>query len=336
MNFFKSKTNLILTAIIVILVVACSILGYNSVSHSSGYSKLSSELEQKDKTNSEITERLSSAEEANSSLKASVSELESANNSLTEKNSNLESKNSSLQKENSSLKQENSSLKYKPTSSSSSSKNNTATEKGKVCYLTFDDGPSDNTLKILDILGEYNAKATFFVVGTSKTQYLKKIHDAGHAIGLHANQHVYKTIYASEDAFLADLNAISATVERETGIKSMITRFPGGSSNTASKFNKGIMTRLTSLLPSMGYSYFDWNVDSEDASAAKVKASVIANNVINRAKKQSLICVLMHDAAGKTTTVEALPQILESLSSMGYEFKALTTESYGFHHGVNN
>ena len=116
----------------------------------------------------------------------------------------------------------------------------------------------------------------------------------------------------------------------------MITRFPGGSSNTASEFNEGIMTRLTQLLPSMGYAYFDWNVDSTDASGSSVATSKIVNNVVNGAKNQNVICVLFHDAAGKATTVKALPEILKSLSDMGFEFRALTTDSYGFHHGVRN
>lgn len=334
MNFLNSKSGIVMTAIVLVLAILCVILGITAVSGNSKYKDLESQIEQKNSENGQMSDKLSSAEEENASLKSSVSDLESQNNSLKQENSNLQSQNSSLKKENSALK-------YTPTSNknsnTSTSKNNsTPTEQGKVCYLTFDDGPSDNTLKILDILAQYNAKATFFVIGSGKTQYIKNIHEAGHAVGLHANVHDYKTIYKSEDAFLADLNKISATVESYTGKKSMITRFPGGSSNTASKFNKGIMTRLTNLLPSMGYSYFDWNVDSTDASGAKVATSKIVNNVVNGAKNQKVICVLFHDAAGKTTTVQALPDILKALSDMGYEFKALTTESYGFHHGVNN
>lgn len=333
MNFFSSKSSIIMTSVLVVLALLCVILGVTAIGGNNKYKDLESQLEQKNFENSQMSDKLSSAEQENESLKSSVSDLESQNNSLTEENSNLQSQNSSL-------KQENSALKVKPTSSKNntgtSQNNSTPTEKGKVCYLTFDDGPSDNTLKIIDILAEYNAKATFFVVGSGKTQYIKNIHEAGHAVGLHANVHDYKTIYASEEAFLADLNKISATVESYTGQKSMLTRFPGGSSNTASDFNPGIMSRLTKLLPSMGYSYFDWNVDSTDALAAKMATSKIVNSVIDGAKNKRVICVLFHDAAGKTTTVQALPQILKSLSDMGFEFKALTTESHGFHHGVRN
>lgn len=59
----------------------------------------------------------------------------------------------------------------------------------RVCYLTFDDGPSDKTLEILDILGKYRVKATFFVIESGNIEYVKKIYEAGHTIGLHTASH---------------------------------------------------------------------------------------------------------------------------------------------------
>ena len=76
-------------------------------------------------------------------------------------------------------------------------------------YLTFDDGPSDNTYSILSYLEQYNIKATFFVVpNRSEGCYakLKAIAAAGHSIGVHSSSHVYKDIYASVDAFLEDFH----------------------------------------------------------------------------------------------------------------------------------
>ena len=116
-----------------------------------------------------------------------------------------------------------------------------------VIYLTFDDGPSDRTLEILKILDQYNAKATFFVVGTAKLQYLPQIVEKGHTIGLHSNTHNYSKIYKSTDAFFNDLTALSQKVYDVAGIHSKVVRFPGGSSNNVSKsYCKGVMTRLTS------------------------------------------------------------------------------------------
>ena len=71
----------------------------------------------------------------------------------------------------------------------------------KVCYLTFDDGPSDTcTPQILDILKKYHVKATFFVVTSEidgNEKLIQRIIDEGHTLCIHANEHEYKKIYAS-------------------------------------------------------------------------------------------------------------------------------------------
>lgn len=207
----------------------------------------------------------------------------------------------------------------------------------KTCYLTFDDGPSENTLKILKILKKYDAKATFFVVGTAKLEYLPKIKKAGHAIGLHANNHDYSKIYKSRNAFLKDQEKLSAKVEKQIGEKVSIMRFPGGSNNTVSKkYKKGIMTDLTTQVKLKGYAYFDWNVDSGDASGNNVPTKTITKNVLKSAENKNSICVLMHDTDAKDTTVKALPGIIEGLKKQGYKFEVLTEETYGYHFKVNN
>ena len=208
----------------------------------------------------------------------------------------------------------------------------------KIAYLTFDDGPSENTLKVLKILKKYNAKATFFVIGQANLEYTKNIVADGHTIALHSNTHKYSEIYASTDAFFKDLNAISKKVEEACGVKSMLTRFPGGSSNTISKnYSRGIMTELTQMVQDKGYKYFDWNVDSGDASGVNVPASKIVSNIKNGISSDTNhICVLFHDTAAKDTTVEALPEIMEYLQSEGYAFEVLKKNSDGFHQDVNN
>lgn len=205
----------------------------------------------------------------------------------------------------------------------------------KICYLTFDDGPSDNTLKVLDVLDRYNVKATFFVVKNSKAEYIKKISALGHTVGLHTASHSYPDIYSSEEAYYNDLNAVSAVVEEQIGIKSNVIRFPGGSSNVISKgYCEGIMTALTKSVKDNGYFYYDWNVDSGDASGANVRYTVIRDNVLRAAKNKNSICVLMHDTSAKNTTVQALPEIIEGLSLMGYRFEALTENSFSFAHEI--
>ena len=207
---------------------------------------------------------------------------------------------------------------------------------GKVIYLTFDDGPSNYTPKLLDILAKYNVKATFFVCGSGRVDLLDDIANAGHTLALHSKTHKYASIYASDEAFYNDLYAIQEIVEKYAGVKSYITRFPGGSSNSISKnYSPGIMTRLTQSLPTKGFTYFDWNVDSRDADNAKT-ASAVANNVINgisKSKRKSLV-VLQHDIKGYS--VDAVEEIIQWGLANGCTFKALTADSPSCKHGVNN
>ena len=116
----------------------------------------------------------------------------------------------------------------------------------KVVYLTFDDGPSENTKKIMDILAKYNAKATFFVTGRNqKYNYLiKDAYNAGHTIGLHTYSHDYQTVYSSVEAYFDDLNKVGQMVKNEIGFVPHYIRFPGGSSNTVSYTHLTLPTKL--------------------------------------------------------------------------------------------
>ena len=207
---------------------------------------------------------------------------------------------------------------------------------GKVAYLTFDDGPSANTTKILDILDEYDVKATFFVIyhKNMKSRY-KEIAKRGHTIALHSYTHDYSKIYKSEKAYFADLKKIHDYVEDVTGVDSRIIRFPGGSSNTVSnKYNKGIMKKLKKSVEEKGYIYHDWNVSSTDAAGRNRKASLLLSKVKSGVGKKKTINVLMHDTGkSKITTVEALPSIIEYLQKQGYRFEALTEDSVVIQHG---
>ena len=211
------------------------------------------------------------------------------------------------------------------------------TNTDKICYLTFDDGPSNNTLKVLDILKQYNIKATFFVVGSSKLEYTKRIVAEGHTVGLHANVHEYSKIYRSVDAYFSDLNEISKKVEAACGVKSNIIRFPGGTSNTVSRSHcSGIMTTLAQEVVDRGYYYFDWNADSNDASGNNVPVSKIMSSIRAYGTSSDSLVVLMHDTGAKNTTVEALPQIIEFYANAGYSFAALSSDSEPIRHRPNN
>lgn len=207
----------------------------------------------------------------------------------------------------------------------------------KVVYLTFDDGPSDNTKKILDVLDKYQAKATFFVTGNNqkKNDLITLAHQKGHAIGLHTFTHDYASVYSSENSYFEDLQKISDMVEKLTGEKSKLIRFPGGSSNTISrKYSPGLMTKITKEVQEKGYQYFDWNCDSTDASGNHVAVEkLVANATSSNAQH---INILMHDTDAKDTTVEALPKIIEHYRKLGYSFRKLTQDSFAPHHHINN
>ena len=201
----------------------------------------------------------------------------------------------------------------------------------KVIYLTFDDGPSNYTDELLDILKKYNVKATFFVTNNGSDKTIKRAYEEGHSIGLHTYSHNYNKVYQSIDAYFADLEKISNRVEKITGQKSKLIRFPGGSSNTVSNFNPGIMTSLSKEVEIRGYKYFDWNVGSSDTSTND--SNKIANNVIKSLRKGSNI-VLQHDT--KYSSIKAVSKIIEYGLANGYTFAPLDLTSPTAHHRIAN
>jgi peptidoglycan/xylan/chitin deacetylase (PgdA/CDA1 family) len=181
----------------------------------------------------------------------------------------------------------------------------------KRIYLTFDDGPSSNTDKILDVLDSYGVKATFFVVGKSgyDEQY-KRIVSDGHTLAMHSYSHKYSEIYESLDTYKADLSKLHNFLYELTGVSCNIVRFPGGSSNTISKVD---MDELISYLDEENMIYFDWNVSGQDATGESKSAQDIADSVLGNLNKFNNSVVLFHDASNKDSTVEALPIIIEKV-----------------------
>lgn len=342
MQFFKQRNNLIFLFIIFLLVASLSGVSYFAYAKSASYKVLVAQT-----TN--VTSAMDEAQKKIDELTAKIAEYDSkADQNESEKaelNSKLEAaiaEKDRLQKENDSLKSQLETLKaqrrdelQKQIALKNTQQADTAGS--GICYLTFDDGPSNNTLKILDILDAYGIKGTFFVVGTGNQGYMPQITSRGHAIGLHSANHRYDIIYRDVNSYLEDIKQISDIVYNATGVRSNIMRFPGGSSNSVSaSYCPGIMSDLTVRMPSLGYSYFDWNVSSGDADAAVVPAQTIVNRVLSGARGKNSICVLMHDNSAKTTTVQALPDIIEGLDAMGFRFAPLTADVFGFHQPVSN
>ncbi len=204
---------------------------------------------------------------------------------------------------------------------------------GKVIYLTFDDGPGYWTPKLLNVLKKYNVKATFFVMNTDYVSTIKRIAKEGHSLAIHTESHNYRKIYASETAYFKDLEKMRSIIKDIAGVDTKLIRFPGGSSNTVSSFNRGIMSRLTDLVVEKGYRYFDWNVDSKDAGGAYTSQQVY-NNVVSGVKNRKVSIVLQHDIKG--FSVNAVEDIIVWGLKNGYTFLPLQEDSPGAHHGINN
>ena len=204
-------------------------------------------------------------------------------------------------------------------------------EKLKV-YLTFDDGPSTNTQQILDILKQYNVKATFFVIGKtddlSKEMY-KKIVEEGHTLGMHSYSHKYSVIYDSMSAFEQDFNQIHDYLKEVTGVDCKYYRFPGGSSNQVSNSD---MREFIRYLNDRGITYYDWNVSSGDATSQAYTADELIQNVMGDVTKYKTSVVLMHDSAVKPATVEALPALIEQLQGIGAEILPIDENTATVHH----
>ncbi len=191
-----------------------------------------------------------------------------------------------------------------------------------VIYLTFDDGPSANTERVLDILKANDIKATFFVVNNdiAAHQHLyKRIVDEGHTLGIHTYSHRYTDIYESVDAYLEDFNKMFTKVYELTGVKPTVFRFPGGSINV---YNQEIYFELISEMLRRGFVYYDWNVSSGDAGETYTTAA-IQTTVVNNSMRKERSIVLMHDSSTKFATVAALQGIIDSLKET-HDFRPVT------------
>lgn len=206
----------------------------------------------------------------------------------------------------------------------------------KIVYLTFDDGPSENTDAILSILKQNHIHATFFVSGMYP-QYrhlIKKAYDEGNTIGLHTETHKYE-IYRSEQAYFDDLDQIAKIVKSEIGFVPAFVRFPGGSSNTVSRnYAQGIMGKLAAELNKRGYQYYDWNADSTDAAHSEDNVADLVQHAT--ACRDNNIVLLCHDAPHKGTTVQALQPIIDHYRAQGYTFKGISRSSYAPHQPIAN
>lgn len=210
-------------------------------------------------------------------------------------------------------------------------------EKGETAgqqnvYLTFDDGPDIYTNEILDILKEYEVKATFFVVGKEDEESLKtyrRIVKEGHTLGMHSYSHNYEEIYSSLDAFSKDFMKLRLLLYENTGVMPMVYRFPGGSSNKVSTLPMEVFIQF---LNEQGIVYCDWNAANGDALGTLLSAKELKENVLESVSGRTNAVVLMHDAPAYHSTVEALPETIKELKAKGARLLPFTENDVPVQH----
>lgn len=194
---------------------------------------------------------------------------------------------------------------------------------GKVIYLTFDDGPSAYTSRLLAVLARYNVKATFFVTNTKYIHHISAIAAGGHTVGSHGASHVYAKIYSSGEGFLDSLVQMERIILEKTGARPVFFRFPGGSSMVRLDRNPAMGARLAALLHQRGYRYVDWHADSRDTAEARTPGKVY-RNVTAMVRDRDSTVVLQHDT--KPYSVAVVERILIWGLRNGYTFLPLTLE----------
>ncbi|MBR3561469.1 MAG: polysaccharide deacetylase [Oscillospiraceae bacterium] len=191
-------------------------------------------------------------------------------------------------------------------------------------YLTFDDGPSERTDEILDVLAEKNVKATFFVIGhedEANWDRLRRIVAEGHTLGMHSYTHDYAKVYASVESFLDEFYRIFKQIQEVTGTTPTAFRFPGGSING---YDGGFYQEIISEMIRRGFVPYDWNISSEDAATGRIlPADTLVSNVVRNADGKVRCFVLFHDNADKTTSAQAVGPVIDRLRDMGFSFAAI-------------
>ena len=171
--------------------------------------------------------------------------------------------------------------------------------------LTYDDGPTQYTNQILDILEANGGKATFFVMGclvSSNADALKRAYDMGCQIGSHTWDHPTLT-KCSTEKILQEMNSTDAAVQAIIGCPTSIMRPPGGAQNGT----------VAGVIAQTGKPLILWSIDTRDWE--NHNAQMIINNVLSNVKDGSII--LMHDRLGCTVT--ASQTIIPTLTAQGYQ-----------------
>jgi len=197
----------------------------------------------------------------------------------------------------------------------------------KVIYLTFDDGPSVMTDKVLDILQQNNVKATFFLIGNQIKGYedmVKRIYTQGHSIGLHTYTHTYNKIYSSRKGFISEMLKSQSEISSIIGVKPTTIRFPSGSS-------KHLTKAFLEELHGYNFKVYDWNAVMSDGVNCNTPPDKLYREATKTTVREHPIILLMHCDYMHKNTCKALPRVIKFYKDNGYEFKVIndkTPENY--------
>ncbi|MCI2778299.1 polysaccharide deacetylase family protein [Clostridium perfringens] len=216
--------------------------------------------------------------------------------------------------------------------------NDTYKGEGKYVFLTFDDGPSNSTEKILNTLKDKDVHGTFFVLGSSiendskRQEYLKEELKSGNAIANHSYSHDFKKLYPGNklniDYFMDEFNKTNDIMQSILGgeFDCRVLRMPGGY-GTRKYYKDPSLKEFDNTLQENGIINVDWNALDGDAEGKPYSTEQMLNYVKKTSKGKNHVVILMHDAAGKEKTVEILPQIIDYYKNEGYEFKVIKNTS---------
>ena len=288
-------SSIILFIIYIIIILILSFLSINN------FNKLKNETKNKTK----IKEELSNVNKEYNLLVEKQNKLENEINELK----NIDKKTEELKEE-----------VFKLASQVEKKIQNKETTK-KIAYITFDDGPYYLTDSVLKVLKENKVKATFFTIGLNKeicfdnknascSETYKKIVENGHTIANHTYSHaIFSGLYSSTNSFMEQIKKQEDLIYSKTGVKTNITRFPGGSA-TARSLKKSIIKELNEN----GYGWVDWTAQDGDGGNLTSVSDAWSN--LKSSINDDIEVILFHDY--NTITYSILPEVIKYLEERDY------------------
>ena len=196
----------------------------------------------------------------------------------------------------------------------------------KKIFLTFEDGPGGEvTEELLNVLLEYEAKATFFPVGyeaEANPELIQREMAEGHTIGVHTYSHDYSAIYQTTQDYIDDFDKAEKQILELTGMQPAYWRFPGGGETDL--MSADMKETLLRQLHSRGYTEMDWNCSIGDSLGEEMTEDELVERAITAIDVAKVPVVLIHDASTNVNTPEVVRRIIEHYSAKGYKFLGLS------------